>query len=78
MRQLWAKGVWGAIGYKDVWLWLLALWPLVIWLWLLTIMDISYMAIGNCKLVMAMVIDFMDRVGFDLLGFGDRKSFMQV
>ncbi len=36
------------------------------------------MAIGNCKLVMAMVIDFMDRVGFDLLGFGDRKSFMQV
>jgi len=47
VRQLWANEVWVAIGYKDVWLWLLASWPLVIWLWLLTIMDISYLAIGN-------------------------------
>jgi hypothetical protein len=29
-------------------------------------MDVSYMAIGNRKLVMAMVIDFMDRVRFDI------------
>jgi hypothetical protein len=29
-------------------------------------------------LVMAMVIDFMDRVRFDLLAFEARKSFMQV
>jgi hypothetical protein len=32
-------------------------------------MDISYMA---------MVIDFMDRVGFDLLAFGVRKRFIRV
>jgi hypothetical protein len=36
------------------------------------------MAIGNWKLVMAMVTDFMGRVRFDLLAFGARKSFMWV
>jgi hypothetical protein len=37
-------------------------------------MDISYMAIGYGY--MAMFVDYMDVVRFDILGFGRRTSFI--